>query len=137
LRDWLRVHPYRSRYAFKLLLLNEVDATLGAYASLGVGRLHSETSRVEIMEHAVRDDSPSRLDRLLDAAVAYARQNAYRPVRWAMASTDPASAPARRHGFKPDWQFDMLARPLQPDAFDLPEATERSQLWRYHSLDYT
>jgi GNAT superfamily N-acetyltransferase len=136
LRDWLEVHPYRNRYAFKLLRVHD-NAAVVAYAVLGVGQLHSQTTRVEIMEHATRDDGGSSLDLLIRATVAYARQNDYRPIRWAMAAGDPAADVAQHHGFKLDWEFDMLARPLRPDAAALPDPDERKQLWRYHSLDYT
>ena len=53
-----------------------------------------------------------------------------------MAAADPAAGVARRHGFEPDWRFDLLLRHLRADVVPLPEPAERQRLWRYHSLDY-
>ncbi len=135
LRDWLRVHPYRQRYTFKILHLRDADG-LVAYAVLGIGRLHSATMRVEIMEHAVRGGEPSHADQLCRSVLAFATRHGYRPVRWALAEGDPALAVVRRNNFQRNWAFDLLWRPLSACQVELPGAAERAGLWRYHSLDY-
>jgi GNAT superfamily N-acetyltransferase len=135
LRGWLGVHPYRNRYRFGLLPLYDAG-TLVAYAVLGVGQLHSRTTRVEIMEHATRDGSPELVDRLCRATRSFAARHGYRPVRWALASGAPEAEITRRSGFECDWQFDLLWRPLPACEVTLPGATERARVWRYHGLDY-
>lgn len=136
LKNWLSVHPYRNRYSFKLLLMHDAG-TLVTYAVLGIGQLHSKTTRVEIMEHAARDGEPFRVDQLCRATIAFAQQHGYRPVRWAMTADDPKAEIARRNGFTRNWRFDLLWRPLPSCEVTLPDAVERQRLWRYHSLDYT
>ncbi|MBU0616159.1 MAG: GNAT family N-acetyltransferase [Planctomycetes bacterium] len=135
LRDWLHVHPYRNRYSFHVLLVRDAG-NLVAYAVLGIGQLHSKTTRVEIMEHATRKESPDLVDELCRATLAFTRAHDYRPVRWALAAGDPDAIIARRHGFERDWEFDLLWRPLPSCAVTLPDVMERTRLWRYHSLDY-
>jgi GNAT superfamily N-acetyltransferase len=135
LRNWLGVHPYRNRYGFKILFMHDAGA-LVACAVLAVGRLHSKTTRVEIMEHATRQGSPDIVDELCRATIAFATQHGYRPVRWAMAASDPEAVLLRRHGFERDWEFDLLWRPLPSCGLTLPDPGERTRLWRYHSLDY-
>lgn len=135
LGDWLSVHPYRNRYRFKILSLHDAG-DLVAYAVLGIGQLHSTTTRVEIMEHATRTDSPPLIERLCRATTAFAARHGYRPVRWAMAARDPKANLARRLGFHHNWEFDLLWRPLTSSDVTLPSVPERTRLWRYHSLDY-
>lgn len=135
LREWLGVHPYRGRYSFRVLLLHDA-AGLAGYAVLGIGRLHSKTTRVEIMEHATREKPSNLADELCRAAVAFAQEHDYRPLRWAMAAGDPDAIVAQQHGFRRNWEFDLLWRPLPSCKATLPDATERTRLWRYHSLDY-
>ena len=135
LRDWLHVHPYRNRYSFQVLLLRDAG-NLVAYAVLGIGQLHSRTTRVEIMEHATREGSENLMGELCRATVAFATQHGYRPVRWALAASDPDAIIARRHGFGRKWEFDLLWRTLPACEATLPDVTERIRLWRYHSLDY-
>lgn len=144
-RDWLGVHPYRGSYSYRILQLRD-RRELEAYAILGVGRLHSDTVRVEIMEHAVAgvlpevscivDSSEGLLPRLVRAVSDFAVRHDYRPVRWAMAAGDPAVNLAASMGFVRDWVFDLLLRPLYSCEITLPDARERSRQWRYHSLDY-
>jgi GNAT superfamily N-acetyltransferase len=135
LRDWLSVHPYRNRYHFKILPLHD-GGDLVAYAVLGVGQLHSRTTRVEIMEQATRAGSPRLVEELCRATTAFAARHGYRPVRWAMAAGDPGVNVARRQGFEQNWEFDLLWRPLASLDVTLPSVAERRRLWRYHSLDY-
>lgn len=135
-QDWLRAHPYRSQYKFKVLLIHDATGALAAYAILGIGRLHSETTRVEIMEHAARTPDPRWLRMLIAEVAGLAARSGYRPVRWAMAADDPRATLARRCGFVPDMQFDLLTRPLGSSGARLPDAAERRRRWRYHSLDY-
>lgn len=144
-RDWLGVHPYRGSYSYRILQLRD-RRELEAYAILGVGRLHSDTVRVEIMEHAVAgalpevscivDSSEGLLPRLVRAVSDFAVRHDYRSVRWAMAAGDPAANLAASMGFVRDWVFDLLLRPLHSCEITLPDARERSRQWRYHSLDY-
>jgi hypothetical protein len=68
--------------------------------------------------------------------VSFATQHGYTPVRWAMAADDPQVSIARRHGLEPDWDFDLLWRPLPSCEETLPGMAERTQTWRYHSMDY-
>jgi hypothetical protein len=88
------------------------------------------------MEHATRHGEARWLDKLCQLTITFAQQRGYRPVRWAMVADDPAAGVARRYGFEPHWQFDLLLRRLRADAVRLPEPAERRRLWRYHSLDY-
>jgi hypothetical protein len=135
LKDWLGVHPYRNRYRFKIVSLHDAG-DLAAYAVLGIGQLHSQTTRVEIMEHAMRVDSPRLIEDLCRATTTFAARHGYRPVRWAMAAGDPEADVARRQGFEQNWEFDLLWRPLASSDVILPSVAERRRLWRYHSLDY-
>jgi len=135
-RDWLEAHPYRGIYKFKILLMREAGELTG-YAILGVGKLHSSTVRVEIMEHAVRDADADHNHRLVQAVCEFAADHDYRPVRWAMSVGDPETAVARSLGFKRSWVFNLLMRPLPNCDFTLPGPQERRECWRYHSLDYS
>ena len=135
LSRWLGVHPYRNRYGFKILLVRDAG-DLVAYAVLGIGQLHSTTTRVEIMEHATRGGEPRWVNALCRSTLAFAHRHEYRPVRWAMAASDPEVEIARRRGFRPNWEFDLLWRPLPSWDPALPDTAERTRLWRYHSLDY-
>ncbi len=53
LQKWLSVHPYRKRYEFKVLCSHDQGGTLQAYALVGIGTMHSETTRVDILEVVV------------------------------------------------------------------------------------
>ena len=138
-RDWLDAHPYRGHYTYRILQIR-TSGELAAYAILGVGQLHSETIRVEIMEHAAgaaEQDPDNDLKHLIQATIHYAAEHDYRPVRWALTVGDPEAAIARELGFTQEWVFDLLMRPLPNCEITLPDAEERRRQWRYHSLDYS
>ncbi len=65
LKDWLTVHPYRHRYSFRIL----ADAP-GNFALLGVGALHSDTIRADVLELMPSDAHPSTIESLLRAIAA-------------------------------------------------------------------
>jgi GNAT superfamily N-acetyltransferase len=131
LAPWLAVHPYRSRYQFQLVTLPNKAGDLAGYALLGVGRLHSETIRADLLE-LIADSPSSRADTVravLDAAAA----NGWQPVRWPIAASDGESVElAAQLGFEKRWGFDLLAKPLNGFSLD---GLDFSQ-WRYASVDY-
>ncbi len=135
LRDWLAVHPYRGRYEFQVVLLRD-RAELEGYALLGVGRLHSETTRADILELVVRDNSADPAGRLLRHVTALAARRSWRPVRCPLSDTDPlAQAIARHGGFARRWPFDMLLRPLDSRGAAVLDAGP-ARNWRYAGVDY-
>ena len=73
LESWLPAHPYRHRYTFRIARLFDRGGTLTAYALLGIGTLHSETVRVDVLECAVADDDIALADELLRGLAGFAR----------------------------------------------------------------
>jgi ribosomal protein S18 acetylase RimI-like enzyme len=122
LRRWLAVHPYRGRYAFHV-----VSDGGGAFALLGVGMMHSQTMRVEVLEMIAPED---RAAGLLRAVAAAAMREGWTPIRLPLAVDDPNGAVARSLGFTAGWTFDVLMRSLDPDV------NVRLEKWRYAGIDY-
>ncbi len=120
LSRWLAVHPYRGRYDFVLARAGE------AYALLGVGTMHSDTQRVDILELVA---GPGGEGVLLGAIKGWAAGSSLRPIRWPLAEDDPMEAAAAAHEFEPRWGFDYLVKPL--GGLVLPDGQ-----WRYAGIDY-
>jgi hypothetical protein len=125
LSQWLPVHPYRSRYRYYLLVRP------AGYVLVGVGKLHSVTDRVDVLE-LVSDGAPGGAEEreLLLGVVAAAREAGWQPVRWALAATDPAVTIVRDLGFRHGFSFDFMVKPLAP----LPPTDTAA--WRYSAIDY-
>lgn len=134
LSRWLPVHPYRSRYQFHCVMTRTADRVVG-FALLGVGTLHSQTTRADILDFCTLDSSTDLAQPLLDAVCSLAAQNGWTPVRWSLASSDPLTQLAIARAWESRWSFDMLARPLRPEAQPLlaPNAVAR---WRFAGIDY-
>jgi hypothetical protein len=134
LRGWLPVHPYRKRYEFALVVRQDVNRDLCAYALIGTGTLRSDTERLDILEFCAIGSEEEPL--LCDIA-AYASRKGCTPLRWALADQDPNCAVAKRTGLKPGWNFDMLVRPLQARDIGttIPQVGQPS-VWRYQSIDF-
>jgi GNAT superfamily N-acetyltransferase len=131
LAPWLAVHPYRSRYDFRLATLPNKAGDLAGYALLGVGRLHSDTIRADILE-LIADSPLSRAD-TVRAVLAAAAANGWQPVRWPIAASDGESVElASQLGFEKRWGFDLLAKPLNGFSLDGLDFSR----WRYASVDY-
>lgn len=123
LRPWLEAHPYRSRYRFEIVSLDE-----RAYTVLGIGRLHSDQDRADILDFIAPDarDAAPLLKRCRDVA---ARQGAS-PLRWALATNDPLCIVAGSIGMTPGWSFDLLIRPVDESLhYDTTS-------WRYAGIDF-
>jgi GNAT superfamily N-acetyltransferase len=132
LRSWLEVHPYRHRYQFTLAVERGRQGRPPGYALFGIGTMHSESPRLDILELLSTGD-PDSTRWLLDAVLQTPRPKNCTTTRWPLATHDPNTQLARDAGFINKWSFDMLVRPLIAD-FDLsPEATAA---WRYASIDY-
>jgi GNAT superfamily N-acetyltransferase len=123
LQNWLAVHPYRQRYRFHIIH----DDSLG-YGVLGVGTMHSETIRADVLEFA--SDSP---EKMLRAIAAVAAKNGWRPLRFPLAKGDPNVDVVRSLGFAAGWPFDMLARPLGTNN---TFSNRPGEAWRYAGIDY-
>jgi GNAT superfamily N-acetyltransferase len=124
LRPWLSVHPYRCRYDF--LLVTQPSA----YALLGIGTMHSQTTRIDVLDWAC-DGSGSR-GGLIRAVAAFAASHDYRPIRWPLSQSDSNAATLHALGFASRWSFDMLARPLA----GCPSLANYLPTWRYFGIDY-
>jgi len=120
LQKWLAVHPYRKQYSFWI-----VRDELGSVALLGVGKMHSETVRADVLDFVAPDDAAR--ESLLWAIISAAEEHEWHPVRLPLASDDPTAAVALSVGFKPGWPFDMLVKSLSP----IDTAG-----WRYAGIDY-
>lgn len=120
LSAWLMIHPYRGLYEFWLA------HTGGAYALLGVGTMHSETKRIDVLEF-VSDNTTG--EKLLRAIAGWASKEGLRPVRWPLATMDAFVSLAQVQGFERRWGFDMMVKPLVGLA--LP-----ADNWRYSGIDY-
>ncbi len=120
LSAWLMIHPYRGLYEFWLA------RTGGAYALLGVGTMHSETKRIDVLEF-VSDNKSS--EKLLRAVAGWASKEGLCPVRWPLASEDAFVPLAQALGFERRWGFDMMVKLL--DGLVLP-----ADNWRYSGIDY-
>jgi GNAT superfamily N-acetyltransferase len=119
-QPWLKVHPYRRQYSFWI-----VSNERGSAALLGVGTMHSETIRADVLTFVASDESEMRS--LLRAVVSAAAMKGWRPVRLPLAVGDPLVEIARSIGMKPGWAFDMLVKNFSP-----LDTTG----WRYAGIDY-
>jgi GNAT superfamily N-acetyltransferase len=135
LKFWLQVHPYRSRYSFHMVM-QSTGSKLKRYALLGVGNMHSETTRVDVLEFCHCDGTPESSRELIQCIQACAARNDWKPVRWPLAQSDPLTDIAAAAGFQRQWGFDMLARPLTPSAAELLKVVASTQRWRYAAVDY-
>ena len=136
LESWLPVHPYRGWYDFRVARLTSEGGALAAYALLGVGTLHSETVRVDILECAVEDDDLNLAEALLRGVAAFAEERHHRPIRWALSMYDPFVEVAERLRFQVRFEHDMLVRPLSGWDVRPISPMQRNRHWRYHSMDY-
>ncbi len=125
LRNWLAIHPYRHRYEFHI-----VADPSGGYALLGVGQMHSETIRADILEFMPGTPEPGSAEILIRAIATIATREKWHPIRLPLAINDPAAIVLQSMHFQPGWTFDMLARPI--NSTKLPETYH----WRYAGIDY-
>lgn len=130
LAGWLRVHPYSQRYRFERVETGagggegeREGGREGGEAVLGIGRLHSETERAEVLWW--RGD----LEGVLVAAAKLCRERGYRPLRVAL-----AGGAGRREvvlsRFEVRWRFDWLGKAVGPGG--VPDTAG----WRYSSVDF-
>ena len=137
LREWLRVHPYRKIYTFTIIILRDAQKNLRGYAVLGVGKMNSETERVDILELVTILEEPHEVDMLLQAIITFASTHAFRPIRWPLARYDPNRKIAKRYGMEERWNFDFMVREMRRPSkpvLDLSVQTKHS--WRYFSIEY-
>lgn len=127
LRRWIAVHPYRNRYEFQI-----VADVHGGYALLGVGQMHSQTPRVELLEMMPASDDPAAAESVVRAAAALAARVTGRPLRLPLASGDPLSSFVQACGARVDWSFDMLARAI----VGMPLSEDQTAGWRYAGIDF-
>lgn len=121
LAKWLDVHPYRSRYRFEIIKHES------SYAVLGIGQLHSDSTRADLLDFVAREANASEL---LERCVARAREMQATPLRWALSEHDPLAALAKQADMTPGWQFDLLIQEVVPGLhFDVSS-------WRYASIDF-
>jgi GNAT superfamily N-acetyltransferase len=121
LAKWLEVHPYRSRYRLEI-----VEVRMG-YAVLGIGQLHSESTRADVLDFVASEEDAREL---LEQCLARARELKARPLRWALSEHDPLVALAKQSGMTPGWRFDLLIQEIVPGLhFDVSS-------WRYASIDF-
>jgi GNAT superfamily N-acetyltransferase len=130
LKRWLAVHPYRHRYTFTLVV--ERRGRASAYALCGVGSMHSDSPRLDILELCSTVDADGTA-RLLDGVLQHARSINCTATRWPLAVHDPNVQVAREAGFVNKWGFDMLVRPLTDEVDLNPQVTST---WRYAGVDY-
>jgi GNAT superfamily N-acetyltransferase len=133
LDHWLRVHPYRARYQFHILLHRRPDRSIAGYALLGVGQMHSPTDRIDILDLISSDNT---LQPLINAIQQLSIKKSWRPIRWPLADQDPATTLAQNSGFEKRWPFDMLARALSPSDSSFILHPSSFPHWRYAPIDY-
>jgi GNAT superfamily N-acetyltransferase len=121
LLKWLDVHPYRSRYRFEI-----VESEAG-YAVVGIGALHSETPRADLLDF-VADESGA--EALLDLCIARASELRASPLRWALSKHDPLTTLAKNRGMVAGWKFDLLIQEM------VPGLHVDTSSWRYASIDF-
>jgi len=114
LQSWLPVHPYRHRYEFRIAML---DDRSDCYAVLGIGQMHSEAKRCDILDFIPSDDQ-SISHKLLQQILQAVEKLGCKSTRWPLAETDPNTALAQQAGFQKKWGFEMLVRPAATFAFD-------------------
>jgi len=121
LHKWLDVHPYRLRYRFEIIGNDD------AYALLGIGALHSNSNRADVLDFVADETSA---ENLLDRCIVRARELGASPLRWAMVERDPNVRLARSRGMSPGWTFDLLIHETTPGLH-----VDASN-WRYASIDF-
>ena len=109
LDEWLAIHPYREVYRFGVIAVD------GAYAAVGVGKLHSVGDRLELLELGGFDDDVA-YERLINAVRRFASEFHCEYVRIALSPEDPAYGRFVRHGFIDEWSFDMMGRVVKADS---------------------
>lgn len=129
LETWLAIHPYMSRYRFKILALHQGSVLVG-YMVVGIGKLHSEGERIEIMETGCASFIEDGYSCMLDEVRVYAKQHAYVPLRWALSDGDWRIQLLQERGFTKNWAFDFLMKPLHNSSL------EHHQVWDYRSIDF-
>lgn len=129
LRDWLNVHPYRKRYTFALAIERGRRGQAPGYAILGVGEMHSQARRCDILD-IVSKGGTEEVQRLLDEILPLAGKLGCESTRWPLAEHDPNVAVASAIGFEKRWGFDMLVRQIDQSIQVDP------QHWRYAAIDY-
>jgi GNAT superfamily N-acetyltransferase len=130
LDQWLPIHPYRSRYQFYILLHRHPNRSIAGYALIGVGKMHSPTNRIDILDLITSNNNP---EPLLYALQRLSTTQNWRPIRWPLATQDPNTTFARNNGFTNPWGFDLLIRQLPSPALSIPPSTIT---WRYAGIDY-
>jgi GNAT superfamily N-acetyltransferase len=126
LKSWLAIHPYRNRYRFYI-----VADDAGAAALLGVGTMHSQTERADVLDWIAPD--ADGYSNLLAAICNVAAMKDWRPVRIALAAADPLTELVKSLGWESRWTFDMLARPISTE---LSLASIQLPQWNYAGIDY-
>jgi GNAT superfamily N-acetyltransferase len=124
LKSWLAMHPYRKRYRFWII----ADES-GAAALLGVGTMHSQTERADVLEWTAPDGSSA--EQLLQAICNVAVMKDWRPVRVPLAENDPRTELLKARCWESRWSFDMLARSLSANFTEAKPVD-----WRYAGIDY-
>ena len=127
LQNWLAIHPYRRRYSFRILA-----DSLGSFALLGVGALHSETIRADVLELMPCDADRATTESLLRAIAARADHDGWRPIRLPLSTNDFYVPIARALGFHAGRSFDMLFRPLG----ETRVTRDSIASWCYAGVDY-
>jgi len=140
LRSWLSVHPYRERYDFTLAIERGRRGHPPAYALLGMGHMHSESKRCDILE-LLSTGGPDDYRLMLDILISNAFKRGCNSTRWPLAEHDPNAQLAQDLGFEKKWGFDMLIRPIDSSfilhPFDKLRAGSSSlKNWRYAPIDY-
>lgn len=93
---------YSSIYRYECVTLKS-DGVIMALAILGVGKLHSDGERVEILLHKERE--AMYFLELVQRIRNYAYDNNYSPVRIAISQLDPLLLPLCDLGFVDNWGF--------------------------------
>ena len=132
LRSWLPIHPYRERYKFTIAVERGGQGRAAGYALLGMGTMHSDAKRCDILELISTGNAESRRA-LLDILIPFAFQRGCKSTRWPLAAHDPNTHVAESLGFQKKWGFDMLIRPTNSSFILHPSSLEN---WRYAPIDY-
>jgi len=132
LQQWLSVHPYRSRYRYRILTVGE-HGCLRGYAVLGIGRLHSTTERVDLLEFIPDVQDSRSFYSLLNAVINYVRNGGYQPIRMALSTQDSLYQLFIEAGFLDEWGFKLMVcvnnpQNLVSQMMILPESLERRKL---------
>lgn len=137
LPDWLTVHPYRTIYRFTIVVIRDQERHVAGYAVLGIGKLYSETDRVDILELITAKEDRHETDRLFKAVVTFGAHHTYHPIRWPLAKQDPNRAIVKHYGLRERWNFDFLIRRLNNKAADLIDLSPQVRKnWRYLGIEY-